>query len=350
MYRWSMRWDECAAALASALEVIPPSPPSAARVEALADAALGHCYAGRAAEARSCAEEAMAVAALLDDADSHVFARYSMGSAISMTEPVEVVLDHQAATVAMCGPDVSPEQRILAYNGLTNALVRVGRLTELIDVAAAGVELVRTTGLGGPLGPAMAQYWVGCLVTLGRWAEAEAVSDELRELIGQAHERDLCIYMERALIRQGRVAEAQPKMRRLKQLLQQSDYWTETLAELGAVFIEFDAADGHREDVIALVDDLLVGGDPPSAVRRVAPHRHSHRVRWPIEPGHTTCDHAKRSRSSGVLPSDGWRSPRASSGPGRLRGSARTRQSLRRVLSPQVRARRIRLVSARCRL
>ncbi|HEX2784916.1 MAG TPA: LuxR C-terminal-related transcriptional regulator, partial [Ilumatobacteraceae bacterium] len=258
MYRFSSRWDECAWALEHALAVIPTSPPSAARVEALADAALGHGYAKRAKEALACAEEALAVASSLGDADAIVLARNAFSAALTIADPTgQSALEQARATVAMCGPDVSPEHTLIAYNGLTNSLALAGRYAEIIDVAAAGVELVQSSGLGGPLGTAMASYWLGSLMTLGRWSEAEELSHELAGLLAEASERDLFLYMEIALIRQGRLDEVRQTMERVRALLGQSDFWLENLCELGAVLVEFDHADDWRVDPTALVDDLL---------------------------------------------------------------------------------------------
>ena len=67
LFRFANRWDECADAVEHALALIPPSPPSAARAEALADAAIGHWFANRAAETMALAQEAVAVAEAVGD-------------------------------------------------------------------------------------------------------------------------------------------------------------------------------------------------------------------------------------------------------------------------------------------
>ena len=257
MYRFSARWDECAAALDHALEVIPRAPPSFALVEALADAALGHRYASRVQDARVCAEEALAIATSLADPDAIVLARYAMGAAPAIDDSThESGVEFARATLAMCDQDVSPDRTLLAYNGLANSLAEAGRCAELVDVAAAGVALVRSSGLGGPLGTSMASFWLGSLVTLGRWTEAEALRGELDDLFVHA-ERDPFLCMEKALIRQGRLDEVCQTMEHVRALLREPDYWTEDLCELGAVLIEFDVARGGQHDVVAMVDGLL---------------------------------------------------------------------------------------------
>ncbi len=258
MYRFSLRWDECAAALDRALDVIPPWPPSAVRVEALADAALGHHYANQGEAALACAQEALSAAAWLGDIDSLVLARNAMGAALGTIDPTgEAALEHARETLAMCTPKVAPANQLIAYNGVTNSLAGVGRYAELVDVAADGVKLVRNSGIGGPLSGAMASYWVGSLVTLGRWSEAEVVNGEVADLLQAPPERDIALYIETMFIRQGRLDEARPAVEHVRALLREPDFWTECVCELGAVVIEFDQAEGHVVDAPAMVDDLL---------------------------------------------------------------------------------------------
>ena len=258
MYRFSYRWDECAAAAERALASIPESPPSSARGEALLYAAMGHIYAGRGAQAGRFAEEALDLACQLDNRDANVLARYAMCSVMAICgEDADALVRYASETVAICDETVSPEHRLLAFNSLTNSMARASRLSELIDIAAAGVELVQATGVGGPLGPIMAMYWTGCLVSLGRWDEAERVYEEHRELIEQADDRDVSLYMQMALIRQGRLDEARTQMERLRGLLDEPDYWTEDLGGLAALLLEFDVADGKVVDVVPFVGDIL---------------------------------------------------------------------------------------------
>jgi DNA-binding CsgD family transcriptional regulator len=103
----------------------------------------------------------------------------------------------------------------------------------------------------------MASYWVGCLVTLGRWSEAEVVSADLDDLLAHPAERDPVRYLETALIRQGRLDEVRQAMEWVRTLFGDPNFWLEGLCELGAILIEFDAADGGDVDPAAMVDDLL---------------------------------------------------------------------------------------------
>ena len=81
LFRYLSRWDEVANAVERALALIPPAPPSAARAEALAHAALGHHYFNRLDETTACAEEAIAVAEAAGDRDALVYARYVLAGA-----------------------------------------------------------------------------------------------------------------------------------------------------------------------------------------------------------------------------------------------------------------------------
>jgi DNA-binding CsgD family transcriptional regulator len=177
------------------------------------------------------------------------------------TTDLDGLLRYEFETYSMCDETMSPERRLFALNSLTNTLVRVGRLAELIDIAAAAVDLVRTTGLGGPLGAAMAEYWVGCLVSLGRWSEAEQVYDDVRDLIEQTRGDQPFYYFDLALIRQGRLEAARDHIEVLRRWLATPGYWDETLEELAAAVLEFDALDRPDDvDVVGLVDDARKKG------------------------------------------------------------------------------------------
>ena len=89
LFRFADRLDECADAVERALSLIPPSPPSSARAEALAHAALGYYYANRPVETMAHAREAVAVAEAVGDADVLVSARNALGAAMGLTGDTE---------------------------------------------------------------------------------------------------------------------------------------------------------------------------------------------------------------------------------------------------------------------
>jgi DNA-binding CsgD family transcriptional regulator len=249
LFRFSNRWDECADAVDRALSLIPASPPSAARAEALADAAIGHWFANRAAETMTLAQEAVAVAEAVGDPDALVCARNAVGAALTLVDPGEA-LSYAEATLDLCGPDVTPERVLTAYNAMTNALYRCCRYAEAADVAERGIDIALVTGLGGPRGGWLAGHWIRTLVTLGQWDKAEEKAAEVERLIELPSDqvqvaRDRAL----ALTRQGRLDEARLFVDELRALLQ-SEFWVEDLAGLGATVVEFDAAE-HRYEVVA---------------------------------------------------------------------------------------------------
>jgi DNA-binding CsgD family transcriptional regulator len=136
-------------------------------------------------------------------------------------------------------------------------LIAVGRITDSVDVARRGVELARTSGLGGPLGPAMATYWLEGLTMLGRWHELELVADEVQDLTNHPAEAgSLAITLGLARIRQGRLDEARPHIEDARAELQRIA-WSDNFDYLVAPVAMFDAAEGRLDDAIGLIDRQL---------------------------------------------------------------------------------------------
>ena len=152
LYRFAGRRDECNAALKRALALIPTSPPSRARAEALADASIGHWYTNHPAESLVLAREAVEMAELLGDPDTLVFARNALSAALGLNGDLEAALASAQSTVDMCGVDVSPDSALVAFNGLCIVLFDLGRFTEIPAVSERAVGLARRTGLAGPRG------------------------------------------------------------------------------------------------------------------------------------------------------------------------------------------------------
>jgi DNA-binding CsgD family transcriptional regulator len=103
----------------------------------------------------------------------------------------------------------------------------------------------------------MAEYWVGTLVSLGRWEEAEHVHDDLGELLAEMDEHEPLHFMAMAWTRQGRLDRARPTVEHIRRLLAEPDFWIEQLGELAGFVLEFDAADHRCEDPVSFVDDIL---------------------------------------------------------------------------------------------
>ncbi len=124
LYRFSYRWDDCAEAVARALALIPAEPPSKARAEALAHAALGHNYANRPTEAKAHAREAVAVAELVGDPEILVYAHHALVCAAARLGDYDDALTLALANLARCGPDISAERTLTAYHSVAIALIR----------------------------------------------------------------------------------------------------------------------------------------------------------------------------------------------------------------------------------
>ncbi len=257
MYRFTDRWDECAHAVERALELIPEAPPSAARAKAVSDAAMGHTYHDRGAHAVVLARQAVDMAEAVGDLDMLVYARNALGAALATaSKDPEVEIEYARATLALGGSQLSPERTLTALNGLTFSLAQAGRTAEVAEIAAAGVALARSTGLGGARSRWMATYWVVSLVEAGRWIDAERVVDDVADmLIGS----DVVgwWFWGSSLSRQGRFEEADPIMARAHVQLTDRGFWCQDLCELGALVVEHMGRSARADEAAALVEDLL---------------------------------------------------------------------------------------------
>ena len=146
-----------------------------------------------------------------------------------------------------------PQMRALPTSYSREAL---GRYAEIIPVAQRGVELARTSGLGGPRGEWMASYWLICLAALGRWREAEELAVGLRDLTDGTTEDLSLASVAVILIRQGRLDEARPVVERLRSIWERTK-WAETLASAVVPVIMFDAAEGRVDGAVDLVERQL---------------------------------------------------------------------------------------------
>jgi DNA-binding CsgD family transcriptional regulator/tetratricopeptide (TPR) repeat protein len=263
LYRFLNRWDDCAVTVARALALLPESPPSSARAEALANAALGEVVANRAVEAEAYARQAIAVAEAVGDADMMVKAYITLAAALDLAGDADGALAVALGNLARCGPTISPERMIGVYNALTGALTGVARYDEIAAHAERAVELARRTGLGGPRAGWVAERWVESLVVLGRWSEAEQLVSDLADLLDNpAEEGNLADSWGVALIRQGRVDEARALVEPAKATLARG-HVSEVVPWLAAAVVTFAAAEGRHGDIATIVDDV-VDRDQPS--------------------------------------------------------------------------------------
>ena len=286
LYRFLNRWDDCAVTVTRALDLLPESPPSSARAEALANASLGAAVANHPADAVAYARQAIATAEAVGDPNMVVKAHDTLAAALGAAGDSEGALDIALANLSRCGPAVSPERTIAVYNALTGAMVDLAHYAEIPSIAERAVELARSTGLGGPRAEWIADNWVASLVLLGRWSEAERLVSELADLLDHpSAEADLARSLGIALIRQGRLDEARPLIEQARVALARGN-WFETVW-LAVAVVTFDAAEDRYDDAEALVDDVVDSAQPnldgcsylvAAAIAALADHTSARRV------------------------------------------------------------------------
>ena len=204
LYRYGDRFDESAAAIRRALELIPETPPSAILVEALSDATAASLTAGRLAEATAHADRAVAAAEVVDEPDALIRAHYALWQTASGGGQHQRALDIAQVNVARCGAATPTDMTLLALTSLRHSLGAMGQEAETIPLVQRGVELSRATGLGGPHASWMAAFWLQSLTRLGRWAEAERLAVELSD---ELWDPGFPVILGTTLIRQGRLVE-----------------------------------------------------------------------------------------------------------------------------------------------
>jgi DNA-binding CsgD family transcriptional regulator/tetratricopeptide (TPR) repeat protein len=255
LYRFAGHREQSIHAAERAVALIPVDPPSPSRVKALADISISHWYRGRANPSLQAAREAVAVAELVGDAESLVYARTALSGALELAGDVDGALTTARATLTLCDSNVSPDIALVAYNDLCITLQASGRFAEIPRLCAEAIAVARRTGLAGPRGGWLAGQWVAALVTLGRWDEAEHRLAELRYLLSDDR-NGLAYFWIRALLLQDRLEEARPAVERLRSQLTDG-YWAEDMAAVAVVVVELDARSGRVEQIIPFVDEVL---------------------------------------------------------------------------------------------
>ena len=277
LYYFTARWDDYDDAVTHALATVPESPPSAERAEALAAAAHGEWYANRSPEKQMMyARRSVEVAEAVGDLGVLVVSNDAVVKAQSRTGDKEGALATSLANLQRCASAVSPARALTAYNAVVFSLVELGRNAEIPGYAERGVALARGSGLGGPRGAWMAQYWIESLVALGQWAEAERVVGEVADLLDHPTlpRGRLAATWGVALIRQGRLDEAAPLFDQARAGLLDAS-WHRGRGNLAAAIVEFDVASGCCADAEAVVNaclgqSLLVETDEYLVTRGIA--------------------------------------------------------------------------------
>ncbi len=255
LYRFTRHLDERAHAVERALALIPTSPPTAARAEALASAAMVCWTSNRPDEGITYAREAVTIADTVADREVQVYSRVALVEMFMLAGRPGDGLRAAEEAVALCDHDVSPERTLVAYEGLLIALA--GEREAVGGIAERGVLLARDSGLGGIWGAWLAEKWVHSLVWLGRWDEAERVVAEQLDVLDHPSEPgQLACSWGVALLRQGRFDEARQVIDEARTFLA-SGSQDEMNALLTAAVVELDTHDRLYDEVAALIGEAL---------------------------------------------------------------------------------------------
>jgi DNA-binding NarL/FixJ family response regulator len=262
-YRYTHRWDEGAAATARAMALIPETPPSSLRVDALCSTVLSDIAVTRdPAAALAHARQAVAAANALDDHDAMVLAHNELVTAMDYNGDYEGALDVALANLARCDRSTSTERTIASYSRVIQELFALDRLAEVPRYTERAVNLARETGLAGPRGAWMALLWIESLVTLGHWSEAEDLVEQLADLTNHPTQQgELGLLWGVVLIRQGRLDEASPLIEETRDRLRRR-MWSESVASMAAAVAMFDAANGSVDQAESLVNDVVADERP----------------------------------------------------------------------------------------
>jgi DNA-binding CsgD family transcriptional regulator/tetratricopeptide (TPR) repeat protein len=156
-----------------ALQLVPASPPTAARARVLAAYADALERSGTPDSARPWAEEAVAIAVRVGSGFDEGHARHALGVALEAEGDTDGALAelHHARQLAERNGDVADVAG--TYVHLWRILSEHGRAEEMVELASTSAEVCRAAGLdvAAVLLDCMA---AGFLQQLGRWADAEA--------------------------------------------------------------------------------------------------------------------------------------------------------------------------------
>jgi DNA-binding CsgD family transcriptional regulator/tetratricopeptide (TPR) repeat protein len=183
--RWFL-WEagERHAAVASvreALRLIPPDPPTAGLARALAHLAAVELFASQFGPSREHAEGAVAAARAVGARSEEALALGILGWDVAVLGDVEAGVASFREGKRIAEELGSVEGQALAQANLAALLDRVGRTEESLAVAREGFEVVRSFGLERTYGGLLAGSAAKALISLGRWDEADVVTEEALE-------------------------------------------------------------------------------------------------------------------------------------------------------------------------
>jgi DNA-binding CsgD family transcriptional regulator len=173
-YRYATGSDEAAlAALARAVELAPPEPPSPERAFALGSLGGGLMMAGRRVESLAFAEQALALARQIGARTAEVRALTVVGGDLAYLGRAEDGLAHFRDALRLAEEIGDHLGLARAYTNLTDALTMLGRYRDAARLAHAGLEAMRRYGIEDAV---LAANCIEALVAIGEWDEADRLS------------------------------------------------------------------------------------------------------------------------------------------------------------------------------
>lgn len=184
---WQGESEAAQAAAEEATRLIPRQPPSTELARALAMLARLSYLAGRPDEAQENAQEAIAVARQVGDGGTEGHALNTLGSVRGDIGEIEAGVGDLQAAKRIAEEENELDDQLRAYNNLSVALIRAGRLQEAAEEAKAGYTIAARFG-AGPIGAFTLNVAASALVHLGEWDEAEELMslEPLEEMGGPA--------------------------------------------------------------------------------------------------------------------------------------------------------------------
>jgi DNA-binding CsgD family transcriptional regulator len=213
-YHFMARFDDEIAAIQEALALLPSTPASPELVKALSASTLADHEADsrpadcRNAEALARAERAVAMAATLDDPAALIHAHYALTWTTLYVHGPLAALPIAEANLARWTTDLPAEEFLRVCNGCTNVLSLLGRWDEIIEICRRGLAVARATGLAGPRGGLLAEYWMLCLLYQGRWDELGDHAAEFVDDVDEGGADTITAIRALALARRGQLDEA----------------------------------------------------------------------------------------------------------------------------------------------
>jgi DNA-binding NarL/FixJ family response regulator len=163
---------------ATAVDLVPPEPPTPVRARVLAGYAGALMGAARWAEARQAADEAAQVAVAVGAPGEEARARNVLGSVLVALGDLEGGVEQLRRARDLAERLGGPDALVVALHNLALHLLQADRFDEGLIEARMGLEVARRTGLERRFGMDLAALAGQILLRLGRWEEADATTRE----------------------------------------------------------------------------------------------------------------------------------------------------------------------------